>query len=61
VGEIAARLGISDGAVKRYLSDASKRLATELKVEADWRTAPEFATVVSPPDPHVARSDKETL
>lgn len=40
VPQIAARLGLSDGAVKRYLSDASKRIAKELAIEADWESAP---------------------
>jgi RNA polymerase sigma factor (sigma-70 family) len=59
VAEIADRLGISDGAVKRYLSDASKRLAAELKVEADWRTTPEFASVVAPTSSPIDRSGTE--
>ena len=48
VAEIATRLGISDGAVKRYLSDASKRLSAHLSIEADWERAPERTIVVSP-------------
>ncbi|NTV39151.1 MAG: sigma-70 family RNA polymerase sigma factor [Demequinaceae bacterium] len=46
VPQIAARLGLSDGAVKRYLSDASKRIAAELSVEADWESAPALVPVV---------------
>ncbi|MCJ7826789.1 MAG: sigma-70 family RNA polymerase sigma factor [Demequinaceae bacterium] len=48
VAQIAERLGISDGAVKRYLSDASKRLSQKLSVDADWQQAPERSLVTSP-------------
>jgi RNA polymerase sigma factor (sigma-70 family) len=47
VPEIARRLGISEGAVKRYLSDASKRLAQQLDVGVDWRRTPETVPVVT--------------
>ncbi len=48
VPQIASRLGISDGTVKRYLSDASSRLSEHLSIDADWRSAPERADVVAP-------------
>ncbi|MBN2177269.1 MAG: sigma-70 family RNA polymerase sigma factor [Demequinaceae bacterium] len=48
VAQIAERLGISEGAVKRYLSDASKRLSAHLSVDADWERAPERSLVVTP-------------
>jgi RNA polymerase sigma factor (sigma-70 family) len=48
VPDIAARLDISEGAVKRYLSDASTKLAERLSVTADWKSAPEHTAVVSP-------------
>jgi RNA polymerase sigma-70 factor (ECF subfamily) len=41
VAEIAASLGISDGSVKRYLSDATRTLRSTLRV-----TGPEDATTV---------------
>jgi RNA polymerase sigma factor (sigma-70 family) len=36
VPQIAARLDLADGTVKRYLSDASARLAELLGTEVDW-------------------------
>jgi RNA polymerase sigma factor (sigma-70 family) len=48
VPQIALRLGLSEGAVKRYLSDASKRISKELAIEADWESAPEHTAVVNP-------------
>jgi len=48
VPDIASHLGISEGAVKRYLSDASAKLAERLSVTADWTSAPERTAVVSP-------------
>jgi RNA polymerase sigma factor (sigma-70 family) len=53
VPQIAAQLGLSDGAVKRYLSDASKRIAKELAVKADWESPPESVRVV---DTHVQQA-----
>ncbi|WP_084079558.1 sigma-70 family RNA polymerase sigma factor [Demequina sp. NBRC 110057] len=45
---IADRLGIAEGTVKRYLSDASARLAQELDTVADWRADPTTVPVVAP-------------
>ena len=35
VPQIAAQLGLADGTVKRYLADASGKLATQLEVTVD--------------------------
>ncbi|WP_284329353.1 RNA polymerase sigma factor [Demequina litorisediminis] len=48
VPAIAERLGLAEGTVKRYLSDASARLATELHTVADWRAEPTTVPVVAP-------------
>ena len=48
VPQIAERLGLSEGTVKRYLFDASKRIANDLQIDADWESAPEQTTIVTP-------------
>lgn len=47
VPQIAARLGLADGSVKRYLADASSRLASALGADADSHER-EVVTVSSP-------------
>lgn len=48
VPAIAARLGIAEGTVKRYLSDASARLAEDLDTVADWRDSSDSVPVQAP-------------
>jgi RNA polymerase sigma-70 factor (ECF subfamily) len=48
IPQIAERLGLAQGTVKRYLADASARLATLLDTEADWETSPETVRVHAP-------------
>ena len=45
VPQIAAHLRLAEGTVKRYLADASGRLAKALDTEADWAAQREFAPV----------------
>ncbi|MFW2512587.1 sigma-70 family RNA polymerase sigma factor [Demequina sp. SO4-13] len=45
VPRIAAELRLAEGTVKRYLADASARLAEMLDAEADWETEREHAPV----------------
>lgn len=48
VPAIAARLGLAEGTVKRYLADASARMAEDLNTVADWsdnHSVPVEATV----------------
>jgi RNA polymerase sigma-70 factor (ECF subfamily) len=47
VPQIAARLGLAEGSVKRYLHDATARLAPLLDVTEDWDEGP--ATVAVSP------------
>lgn len=48
VPQIADRLGLAEGTVKRYLADASARLAQLLGADADWEKTPETVGVVAP-------------
>lgn len=48
VPQIADRLGLAQGTVKRYLADASARMALLLGTEADWETKHETVGVVAP-------------
>lgn len=45
VPAISQQLGIAEGTVKRYLSDASARMAEELDTVADWSDGPTSAPV----------------
>lgn len=53
VPAIAERLGLAEGTVKRYLSDASARLAVELDTVADWSDTP--SVPIEAPAPKGAR------
>ncbi|PKQ26750.1 MAG: RNA polymerase subunit sigma-24 [Actinobacteria bacterium HGW-Actinobacteria-4] len=48
VPQIAAQLGIAEGTVKRYLADASAKLATVLDASSDWEDNSERADVLTP-------------
>lgn len=48
VPQIAARLGLAEGSVKRYLSDATTRLATLLDTVPDWRETHDSVPVEAP-------------
>ncbi|MFV0633051.1 RNA polymerase sigma factor [Demequina sp.] len=48
VPAIAERLGIAEGTVKRYLADASARLARLLDTHADWAGDPPSVPVEAP-------------
>ena len=48
VPQIAARLSLAEGTVKRYLADASARLAVLLGTDADWREERDTVRVVAP-------------
>lgn len=48
VPQIAERLGLAQGTVKRYLADASARLADLLETQADWEKSPERVGVFAP-------------
>ncbi|PKQ18668.1 MAG: RNA polymerase subunit sigma-24 [Actinobacteria bacterium HGW-Actinobacteria-8] len=47
VPQIAARLNLADGTVKRYLSDASARLAEILGTDVEWNDGPSVVRVVT--------------
>jgi len=47
VPQIAARLNLADGTVKRYLSDASARLAELLHTAVDWETGNDTVPVLA--------------
>ncbi len=44
---IAAHLGLADGTVKRYLSNAFAKLATVIPVDSTWAETPETIAVTS--------------
>ncbi|WP_062077160.1 sigma-70 family RNA polymerase sigma factor [Demequina globuliformis] len=48
VPAIAERLGLAPGTVKRYLSDASARLAADLGTDANWTDTPDSLPVHAP-------------
>jgi RNA polymerase sigma-70 factor (ECF subfamily) len=48
VPQIAERLGLAQGTVKRYLADASARLAQLLDTQADWETSRDTVSVYAP-------------
>lgn len=48
VAKIAERLGLAEGSVKRYLSDASAKLATMLDSVPDWRDTQDSVPVQAP-------------
>lgn len=47
VPQIATRLNLADGTVKRYLSDASARLADLLGTEVDWQEGHDVVPVTA--------------
>jgi RNA polymerase sigma factor (sigma-70 family) len=47
VPQIAARLNLADGTVKRYLSDASARLAELLHTAVDWESGNDTVPVLA--------------
>jgi RNA polymerase sigma-70 factor (ECF subfamily) len=47
VAEIAVRLELADGTVKRYISNATNRLAPLLAGAMDWGTPPDRVEVLS--------------
>jgi RNA polymerase sigma factor (sigma-70 family) len=47
VAQIAERLGLADGTVKRYLSNATARLAPLLDETVDWDESPERINVLT--------------
>jgi RNA polymerase sigma-70 factor (ECF subfamily) len=44
---IASQLGLADGTVKRYLSNAYEKLAPVLRLNEDWSAVPETISVTS--------------
>lgn len=44
---IASQLGLADGTVKRYLSNAYEKLAPVLRLNEDWSELPETVSVTS--------------
>ncbi len=46
IPQIASRLGLAEGSVKRYLHDATAKLAPLLDVTADWDEEPVAVTVL---------------
>ena len=44
---IAAQLGLADGTVKRYLSNAYEKLAPVLRLNEDWSELPETVSVTT--------------
>ena len=48
VPQISERLGVADGTVKRYLADASAKLAVTLGADADWQDSTETVGVFAP-------------
>ena len=48
VPQISERLGVADGTVKRYLADASAKLALALGTDADWEQSSETVRVHAP-------------
>lgn len=48
VPQIAERLGLAQGTVKRYLADASARLAQLLDTQADWETSRDTVSIYAP-------------
>jgi RNA polymerase sigma factor (sigma-70 family) len=46
VAQVAERLGLADGTVKRYLSNAAAKLVPLLDVTADWDEEPDRADVI---------------
>lgn len=46
IPQIGARLGLAEGSVKRYLHDATAKLAPLLDVTEDWDEDPVTVTVL---------------
>ena len=51
VRDVAAELGLSEGAVKRYLSDGTRTLRRELGDAVDWPEERETLALIIEPTP----------